>query len=498
MPDTFYIGQEPLNFEQIDAIVQHEYSLELSEPAEQRIEACRRYLTKTIDETETPIYGVNTGFGALCDTTISSEQLTALQENLVRSHACGTGDIVPLPVVRLLLLLKIHELALGHSGVRKAVVQRLITFYNNDILPVIYEQGSLGASGDLAPLAHMALPLIGEGEVYYQGNKSNAAEVLKKEDLSPLTLQAKEGLALLNGTHFMKAYASWSILELMQWLKVADMTAALSLDAFNCRLDPFHQLIQQVRRHGGQSRTAQTIQQWLRQSELSKVEKEQVQDPYAFRCIPQVHGASKQTFEHAHQVMHQELNAVTDNPNIFPQQDKILSGGNFHGESLALCMDYLAMGVAELGNISERRTYKLLCGDRDLPGFLIENPGVHSGLMIPQYTAASIVSQNKQLCTPASIDSITSSQGQEDHVSMGANAGTKLYRIVTNLKQLIAIEFFAATQAFAFRRPRQTAPALESIIKDYREAVPFVEQDRAYYKDIRRTQQFLSQINLTL
>jgi histidine ammonia-lyase len=497
---SIYEIHHQLSFHDIEHIIKEKKSIRLSQDSIHRINACRNYLDDKLAKNQEPIYGINTGFGALHHTKIGNNDLELLQKNLLLSHACGTGDTVPREVVKLMLLLKIQSLAYGHSAVQLQTVERLIDFFNLDILPVVYEQGSLGASGDLAPLAHLCLPLLGAGEVWdeQQGEwKKVAAEILlKRHQLSPVALKSKEGLALINGTQFMSAFAVWCVMRANKLATFADKIAALSVDAFDCRLDPFHPALHLIRHHKGQVHTAQEILACLQDSEIAATEKTQVQDPYAFRCIPQVHGASKDTIAFAQQVVHTEINSVTDNPNVFPEHDLILSGGNFHGQPLALILDYLAIACAELGSISERRTYQLISGQRGLPPFLVSNPGLNSGLMIPQYTAASIVSQNKQFCTPASVDSIVSSNGQEDHVSMGANAATKCYKVINNLQRILAIELLNASQALEFRRPKKTSPHLEKLIANYREKVPFITDDRALYMDIEQSVEFLNRCSV--
>jgi histidine ammonia-lyase len=438
-----------------------------------------------------PVYGINTGFGSLCDVKINNADLEQLQKNLVMSHACGTGEEVPHSIVKIMLLLKVQSLSYGHSGVQLLTVQRLIDFYNNDIFPVIYTKGSLGASGDLSPLAHLCLPLIGMGEVDYKGNRISGAELLKKLSWEEIHLQSKEGLALLNGTQFMSAYAVYCLIQSKRISVQSDFIAAISLDAFDGRLDAFNELIHIVRPHTGQLTTAKHMLEHLEGSEIATQKKVQVQDPYSFRCIPQVHGASKDTISHVRHVVTTEINSVTDNPNVFPDEDLIISGGNFHGQPLALVMDFLAIALAELANISERRTYQLISGQRGLPAFLVENPGLNSGFMIPQYTAASIVSENKQLCTPASVDSIVSSNGQEDHVSMGANAATKLLRVVENVDRVFAIELMNAVQALEFRRPLKSSPPIEKYISDYRKVVSRNTEDRYLSADIQASLEFI-------
>ena len=466
-------------------------AIELSDEAKTKIERCREYLDQKLKESNHPIYGINTGFGSLYNKHIHHGQLEKLQENLVKSHACGTGPEVPEEIVRLMLFLKAQSLSYGYSGVQLATVQRLAKMFNEDILPVIYEMGSLGASGDLAPLAHLALPLIGLGEVVYQENKFSGEAINQKLQWTPLILEAKEGLALLNGTQFMSAYGVWCTLHAHRLMKLANIIGALSLDAFDGRIDPFLPQVNAIRPQHGQVATAKDIMRILQGSELIEQTKKHVQDPYSFRCMPQVHGTSSDAIDYVTNVFITEVNSVTDNPNVFPEEDIIISAGNFHGQALAVGFDFLSIALAELGSISERRTYQLIAGVRDLPNYLVANPGINSGLMIPQYTAASLVSQNKQLCTPASVDSIVSSNGQEDHVSMGANAATKAYRIVNNLYSILAIELVTATQAITFRRPLKTSPYLEGFMDTFRAVVPFIEDDRMLYQDIQKAEQFL-------
>ncbi|MFO8053565.1 MAG: histidine ammonia-lyase [Bacteroidales bacterium] len=498
MPKTHHITPDPLTFELIASILNKGHLLSLSQGSSKRITKCRIYLNNKMDKSDEPVYGVNTGFGSLCNVRICGEDLELLQANLVRSHACGSGEEVPSIIVKLMLLLKVHALAYGHSAVQLSTVERLMSLYNHDILPVVYQQGSLGASGDLAPLAHLSLPLIGEGEVRYKGKKRSTATVYKELGWAPVRLKSKEGLALLNGTQFMNAYGVFLCLRMFKLSRLSDIIAAISLDAFDGRLTPFHSLVHNVRPHAGQVKTAARIRKLLEGSELIRKNKQHVQDPYSFRTIPQVHGASRDTIHYVSNVIETEINSVTDNPTIFPDEDLIISAGNFHGQPLALALDYLAIAMAELGNIAERRTYQLLSGKRGLPDFLIANPGLNSGFMIPQYTAASIVSQNKQLCSPASIDSVDSSQGQEDHVSMGANAATKACRVLENLEKIIGIELFNAAQALEFRRPSRSSDVLEKFVAEYRKYVPFVDNDQVMYDHIKNSVLFLRSIQLSL
>ena len=492
---TFEISPENLDLEQIEKILNNKTKLSLSKESINLITICRNYLDHKLENNTSPIYGITTGFGSLHNKTISKDQLNKLQENLVKSHACGTGPMVREEIVRLMLLLKIHALSFGKSGVQVATVQRLTDFFNEGIIPVVYEQGSLGASGDLAPLAHLVLPLLGMGEVKYKGKISEASEILKKFGWYPVELQSKEGLALLNGTQFMSSYGVYIIAMAERLSASADIASAISLEAYDGRLDPFFECVHDIRPHKGQIATARVFRKMLEGSQLISHKKAHVQDPYSFRCIPQVHGASKDAINYAKSVILTEINSVTDNPTIFPEEDLIVSGGNFHGQPLALIFDYLAIALAELGSISERRVYRLIAGQRNLPEFLVANPGLNSGFMIPQYTAASIVSQNKQLCTPSSVDSIPSSNEQEDHVSMGANGATKLLRVAENLEKILAIELFTSIQALEFRRPLRSSALLEDIVKSFREIVPFINDDKVMYTEIEKSIKFIRAIN---
>ena len=485
------ISAEHLSIEQIGEIVYGGYKIELSDDAQRRILECREYLDKKIKESTVPIYGVTTGFGSLCNVSIGSDYLAQLQINLMMSHACGTGDRVPNDIVKIMLLLKIQSLSYGFSGCQLATVNRLIDFFNNDVYPIVYMQGSLGASGDLVPLAHLSLPLVGLGEVEYKGKVLTSVEVLKKFKWQPIQLASKEGLALLNGTQNMGAFAVWSLLQSQRLSKWADKIAAMSLDAYYSLTAPFTDAVHQVRPHKGQIVTAARMRELLEGSEIIEKPKSYVQDPYSFRCIPQVHGTVKDTIEYVRSVVDVEVNSATDNPTVCPDEDLIISAGNFHGEPIAMPMDFLAIALCELANISERRIYKLVSGTRGLPSFLVANPGVNSGFMIPQYTAASIVSLNKTLSTPSSVDSIPSSQGQEDHVSMGANAAIKLYKVVLNTERVLAIELFNAAQALDFRRPLKSSPAVEAIHAAYRKVVPFIVDDEVMYPHIAQSIEFL-------
>lgn len=480
-----------LSLDRIREILEGNEKLCLSAEAEEAIVKCRRYLDGKMEDLDRPVYGVTTGFGSLYNITIPADELSQLQHNLVMSHACGTGEKVRPEIVKIMLLLKAQSLSYGHSGAQLVTVQRLIDMFNEDILPVVYQQGSLGASGDLAPLAHMCLPLIGMGEVNFRGKVRPAAEVWEEMGWEPIRLQSKEGLALLNGTQFMSAHAVWSLLKAYRLSRWADVVGAISLEAYDGRIEPFYPLTHKLRTHEGQLETAERFMALLEGSELISRPKEHVQDPYSFRCIPQVHGAVKDNIRYVRSVIENEINSVTDNPNVFPDEDMIISAGNFHGEPIAIPMDALAIALSELANISERRIYQLISGLRGLPKFLVAKPGLNSGFMIPQYTAASIVSQNKMYCWPASADSIPSSQGQEDHVSMGSNAATKLVKVADNCETVLAIELMNAAQALEFRRPARTSPQLEAIVADYRKVVPFVDKDTYLSPLIHRSVEFL-------
>ena len=447
---------ERLTISKVREIVDNHMELALSDEAKRRIQKCRDYLNKKMETQKEPIYGVTTGFGSLCNISISKEQLSQLQKNLVMSHACGVGDEVPQEVVRLMLLLKAQNFCFGYSGAQLQTVQRLIDCYNNDVLPIVYQQGSLGASGDLCPLANLMLPsILGLGEVYWKGRRCDVKEVYDAFGWQPIELQSKEGLALLNGTQFMSSYAVWSVMKAQRLSCQADMLLSLSLDAFDGRIEPF-------------------------------------------RCAPQVHGAAKDTIAYVASVVETEINSTTDNPIVLPDEDMVISGGHFHGEPMAMVLDFLAIAVAELGSISERRTYQLIDAKRGLPSFLVAKPGLNSGFMIPQYAAASIVSQSKQLCSPCSVDSIPSSQNQEDLVSMGGNAATKCYKVMENTERVMAIELFDAAQALDFRHQEglKSSPFIEKLVADYRKYVNFVDIDQIMYKHIHASVRFLQEMKL--
>jgi len=487
----FEINSNHLELSDIENILTNDLQVKLSEQSIGLIQKCRNYLDQKIASSSTPIYGINTGFGSLYKEQISSDELTTLQENIIKSHACGTGDTIPSHIVKLIILLKIKSLSYGNSGVQLATVQRLIDHFNDNILPKIYRFGSLGASGDLAPLAHLSLPLLGLGEIQYQGKSITGEELLRIKNWQPISLMAKEGLALLNGTQFMSAFGIWNILQTKKILKLSSLIGAASIDGFDGRIEPFLPQVHAIRPHPGQAKVAAEVYQYLQGSEIITQNKKHVQDPYAFRCIPQVHGASLDTLDYVTKIFLTEINGVTDNPNIFPDEDLIISAGNFHGQPLALAHDFLAIALAELGSISERRTYQLISGNRELPNYLVSNPGLNSGLMMPQYTAASIVSYNKILCHPASVDSIVSSNGQEDHVSMGAGAAVKAFEVLNNVYSILAIELLTAAQALDLRKPLKSSPQITELVNTFREKVSFIEYDRVLHDDIQYATDFL-------
>lgn len=496
MKNIYYIGQRELTIDDLEWIISDNIKVELAPEAKERIQKCRDYLDRKMETQQEPIYGITTGFGSLCERTVTNEDLSTLQENLVKSHACSVGEEVMPLIVKLMFLLKAHALSLGYSGVQVATVQRMLDLFNNDILPIVYDKGSLGASGDLAPLANLFLPLIGVGDVFYKGRKRDIGDVLDEFGWKPIKLKSKEGLALLNGTQFMSAHGVYAIMKAQRLSRRADLIAAISLDAYDGHIEPFDERLHRIRPHPGQLETSQNIRQFLEGSQLIAREKKHLQDPYSFRCVPQVHGATKDALEYVKQVVVTEINSVTDNPTIFPDDDRIISGGNFHGQPLAIAFDFLAIALAELGNISERRTAQLILGKRDLPEFLVANPGLNSGFMIPQYVAASVVSQNKMYCYPASSDSIVSSNGQEDHVSMGATSAIKLLKVMDNLDIILSIELMNGAQALEFRRPLRSSPLIEKVMKAFRKEVPFIDEDIVMYKEIRKTVAFLNKLQV--
>ena len=504
MSNYYKLGISPLDISDVYEIINEDKNICLDNCLKEKIISCRKFLNKSIKSNDNLIYGINTGFGSLYNKHISSDDLSKLQENLVLSHACGTGEEVPNVIVKIMMLLKIQSLSFGFSGIQLVTIERLIEMFNNNILPVVYQQGSLGASGDSAPLAHMSLPLIGYGDVRVLRKSSDgqkkyikikSSSLIKDKNWDTISLQPKEGLALLNGTQFMSAYAVWSLIISKKLAYFSDLIGSISLEAFDGRSECFDELIHIIRPHKGQLKSAKNIRNFLRDSEIQNSDKLHVQDPYSFRCMPQVHGATFDAIEHVEKIVFTEINSVTDNPTIFVEQEKIISGGNFHGQPLALSMDYLALAVSELGSISERRIFQLISGKRGLPEFLVKKSGLNSGMMIPQYTAASIASQNKQLCSPSSVDSIVSSNGQEDHVSMGANAATKLYKVVKNVEKILSIELLNSFQALDFRE-KKSSNFIENLKIAFRSEVEFLEDDRLLHEDIKKSIDFLNNLNI--
>ncbi len=486
-----HISSEKITLSTIEDIIKNNKKVELSESAIQKVQKCRQYLDNKMASGNEVIYGINTGFGSLCNTVVSPSELGQLQHNLVMSHACGLGEEIPQDIVQIMLLLKIQGLSYGHSGISMDTLSLLIELFNNQVFPIVYSQGSLGASGDLAPLAHISLTLIGMGEVYYKNERRNSIDVLNELGLKPVQLQSKEGLALLNGTQFMQAFGVHILIKANKYKSIADLITAVSLEGYNGHKSPFNPLIHQVRNQKGQEATAKNILGFLEGSEIFHGEKMDVQDPYSFRCSPQVHGASKDMIDYVTTIFETEINSVTDNPTIFPDEDLIISAGNFHGQPLAITLDSLALALAEIGSISERRIYKLIGGFRNLPAFLVKNPGLNSGFMIAQYTAASVVSQNKQYCTPAVVDTIDSSNGQEDHVSMGANAATKCYKVFQNMEKVLGIELLAGFQAMEFRKPLKSSEKIENLKKEFRETIAFIENDVELHLEMKKSIEFV-------
>ena len=439
-------------------------------------------------------YGLNTGFGALAQQRISDDDVTTLQRNLLLSHAVGLGPLVPRPVARLMLLLKIHALGLGHSGVSETTFRALLDLAEHDLIPAVPSKGSVGASGDLAPLAHLALPLIGEGHFLHENGRDciPAPDGLAAAGLGPIELQAKDGLALINGTQLMSGYGAWVLEQTYSLCSLADLIAAMSLEGLQGSIKPFDERIQDLRPHPGQAESARNVRSLLADSEILESHREcgKVQDPYCLRCVPQVHGATRDALRYARAVIETEINSVTDNPLVFSNGD-IVSGGNFHGQPLALALDFAAIAIAELGSISERRTYLLLEGHDGLPRLLMTNTGINSGFMIPQYTAAALVSENKVLCHPASVDSIPTSLGQEDHVSMGSISALKLVEVFENVRRILSIELFTAAQALDYRRPLRPGRGVEVAHTHVRSVVPHREADALLHPDLSRCLELL-------
>lgn len=489
MPGTLLLSGSSLTLPRLCRALARGERIAVAPAARKRLRASRAIVDRLHDSTE-PHYGINTGFGALAHQRVPAADLEQLQENLILSHAVGVGDEVPADIVRLMLLLKVNGLAVGLSGVTEEVVDHLVRFHNEDALPVIYTKGSLGASGDLAPLAHLVLPLLGLGEMNFRGRRQSARTVLRRLGLKPLRLRSKEGLGLINGTQFMSAYAVHCLGRIGNLCRTADLAAATTLEAARGSAAPCDPRIHAARPHPGQRDSAANLRALLRGSQIlpSHAHCAKVQDPYSLRCVPQVHGAVRLAFTHAREVVETEINSATDNPLVFANGD-VISGGNFHGEPLAFVLDYLAIATAELASISERRIYMLLhgdtIGDLKVPRLLMRDTGLNSGFMIPQYTAAALVSENKIFAHPASVDSIPSSLGQEDHVSMGSISATKLLEVVKNTETVLAIEFLCATQALEFLRPLRAGRGVEAAFAAVRRVIPFAQADRLFHHDVQ-------------
>ncbi len=486
MHETFNYGTDSLTIGQTIDITSGKVKAVLGDAAIQKVKQSQQYVQQIVRDNKT-VYGINTGFGILANTTISEEDTATLQYKILQSHSVGVGEMIPAEIAKLMLITKVHALAQGFSGVQLETLQRIIWHIENDIIPIVPEKGSVGASGDLAPLAHLFLPLIGLGECYYKGERKNTAEIFQKENIKPIQLGPKEGLALINGTQFILAYAIKAVQRLHNCLEAADIIGAMSLEALTGTKAPFDERLHELRPFSGNKLVAQRLRLLLHNSAImqSHIDCGRVQDPYSLRCMPQVHGASRNAWLHLKELTEIELNAVTDNPIILGADDTI-SGGNFHGQPLALPLDYACFAAAEIGNISDRRCYLLLEGKWGLPLLLMKNVGLNSGFMIPQYTTAALVTENKTLCFPASADSIPTSLGQEDHVSMGSISGRKLNKVLDNLEYILAIELLSASQAIEFRRPYKSSEILEFAHGFVRNHVGFAEEDRIFSEDINR------------
>lgn len=492
MNRTFNYGSDHLTSSKAIQLAKGTISGVLSRESISRIEQSAQHVQDIITQQKT-VYGINTGFGILANTSISEEDTRILQHKILQSHSVGVGNPVSVHITRIMLITKMHSLAQGYSGVQLITLKRILWHIENDVIPVVPEKGSVGASGDLAPLAHMFLPLIGLGEVYYKGQRMSSSRMLQQANLSALTLGPKEGLALINGTQFILAFAVSAVQRLHNCLEAADIIGAMSLEALTGTKAPFDARLHELRPFAGNKLVAQRLRLILMNSEImqSHVDCGRVQDPYSLRCMPQVHGASRNAWIHLRELTEIELNSVTDNPIIFSADDTI-SGGNFHGQPLSLPLDYACFAAAEMGNISDRRCYLLLEGKWGLPLLLMNDVGLNSGFMIPQYTTAALVTENKTLCFPASADSIPTSLGQEDHVSMGSISGRKLSQVIDNLENILGIELLTACQAIEFRRPLKSSEMLEFAHEYVRKHVAFAQEDRIFAEDINETTSLIS------
>lgn len=486
MSKTFHYGTDKLTISDAINIASGKLKAALNNETINKINSGSRVVEQIVANKKT-VYGINTGFGILADTNISPEDTVILQHKLLQSHSVGVGDPIPVEIAKLMLITKVQSLAYGHSGIKLSTLERILWHIENDVIPVVPEKGSVGASGDLAPLAHLFLPLIGLGEVFFKGKRYMAQEILDKYKFSALQLGPKEGLALINGTQFILSFAVKCVQRMHNCLEAADIIGAMSLEALTGTKAPFDERLHELRPFSGNKLVAQRLRLLLKDSAImqSHIDCGRVQDPYSLRCMPQVHGSSRNAWLHLKELTETELNSVTDNPIIFSADDTI-SGGNFHGQPLALPLDYCCFAASELGNISDRRCYLLLEGKWGLPKLLMNDVGLNSGFMIPQYTTAALVSENKTLCYPASADSIPTSLGQEDHVSMGSISGRKLSRVLDNLEIILAIELLSACQAIEFRSPLKSSELLEFAHDYVREYVSFAEEDRIFAEDINK------------
>ncbi|MFY0607281.1 MAG: histidine ammonia-lyase [Cyclobacteriaceae bacterium] len=492
MNHPFHLGKDVLTPGTALKIARGEISCAFAEETRAKIKQSHADVAAIADGDDV-VYGINTGFGPLCTTIISKDQTRQLQENILRSHSVGVGKYSPLEISKLMLVTKLHSLSFGYSGIAQSTLDRILWLLNEDITPMVPRQGSVGASGDLAPLAHLFLPLIGLGKVTHQGEVMDTEEVYSKLGLTPLSLGPKEGLALINGTQFILAYAVRGLARLHHCLEVADIIGAMTLESLLGSSAPFKEKLHSLRPFKGSMHVAHRLRTMLHQSEMveSHQDCDRVQDPYSIRCIPQVHGSSRNAWLHLQELVQIELNSVTDNPIIFSASDTI-SGGNFHGQPLAMALDYATLAASEIGNISDRRTYLLLEGDiAGLPKLLMKNTGINSGFMIPQYTSAALASENKSLCYPASADSIPTSLGQEDHVSMGSISGRKLNQVIDNLENILAVELLCAAQAFDYRKPMKSSKILDACHEVIRAAIDHAEEDRVFADDILKAQQLV-------
>jgi histidine ammonia-lyase len=495
MPELFHYGTETLTVSKVIKIASGKLKGVINGDAKNNIIRSQHDVEQIARDNKT-VYGITTGFGILANTKISEEDTRLLQHKILQSHSVGVGEPIPIELAKLMLITKVHALSKGFSGVQLSTLERICWHIDHDVIPIVPEKGSVGASGDLAPLAHLFLPLVGLGEVTYKGNRYASAALLRELGMEPIALGPKEGLALINGTQFILSFAIKSVQMLHNCLEAADIIGAMSLEALTGTKAPFDDRLHQLRPYAGSRLVAGRLRKILADSDImqSHIDCGRVQDPYSLRCMPQVHGATRNAWLHLKELTEIELNSVTDNPVIFSSEDTI-SGGNFHGQPMALPLDYACFAAAEIGNISDRRCYLLLEGKWGLPMLLMQNVGLNSGFMIPQYTTAALVTENKTLCFPASADSIPTSLGQEDHVSMGSISGRKLYQVIGNLEYILAIELMSACQAIEFRKPLKSSPILEFAHSFVRSIVGFAEEDRIFADDINKIKSIISDLS---